>query len=51
MTRLGILLSGRGSNFLAIADSVADGRLDAKSRWCSPTVSKRQALRSRESVV
>ncbi len=27
--RLGILLSGRGSNFLAIADAVAEGRLDA----------------------
>jgi len=25
--RLGILLSGRGSNFLAIADSVAAGRI------------------------
>jgi phosphoribosylglycinamide formyltransferase-1 len=28
--RLGILLSGRGSNFLAIADSIAAGRLDAE---------------------
>ena len=28
--RLGILLSGRGSNFLAIADAVAAGRLDAE---------------------
>ncbi len=28
--RLGILLSGRGSNFLAIADSIAQGRLDAQ---------------------
>jgi phosphoribosylglycinamide formyltransferase-1 len=28
--RLGILLSGRGSNFAAIADSVAAGRLDAE---------------------
>lgn len=27
MKRLGILLSGRGSNFLAIADSVASGRI------------------------
>jgi len=27
MTRLGILLSGRGSNFLAIADAIAAGRL------------------------
>src|SRR5580658_6933971 len=26
-TRLGILLSGRGSNFLAIADSIREGRL------------------------
>src|SRR5580704_2173171 len=29
MRRLGILLSGRGSNFLAIADAVAGGKLDA----------------------
>jgi phosphoribosylglycinamide formyltransferase 1 len=28
--RLAILLSGRGSNFLAIADSIAAGRLDAE---------------------
>jgi len=28
--RLGILLSGRGSNFTAIADSIAAGRLDAE---------------------
>jgi phosphoribosylglycinamide formyltransferase 1 len=28
--KLGILLSGRGSNFLAIADSVAAGRIDAE---------------------
>src|SRR5579862_1705255 len=28
--RLGILLSGRGSNFAAIADSIAKGRLDAE---------------------
>lgn len=28
--RLGILLSGRGSNFLAIAESIASGRLDAE---------------------
>ena len=26
-TRLGILLSGRGSNFLAIAQSIREGRL------------------------
>ena len=30
MKRLGILLSGRGSNFLAIADSIAQGRLHAE---------------------
>ncbi len=30
MKRLGILLSGRGSNFEAIADNVAAGRLEAK---------------------
>ena len=30
MRRLGILISGRGSNFLAIADSIAQGRLDAE---------------------
>ena len=29
MKRIGILLSGRGSNFEAIADSVAAGRIDA----------------------
>src|SRR5438105_13012529 len=29
-TQLGILLSGRGSNFLAIADSVAAGRIHAE---------------------
>jgi phosphoribosylglycinamide formyltransferase 1 len=28
--RLGILLSGRGSNFIAIADSIAAGQLDAE---------------------
>lgn len=30
MKRLGILLSGRGSNFLAIADSIAEGRIQAE---------------------
>jgi phosphoribosylglycinamide formyltransferase-1 len=30
MNRLGILLSGRGSNFEAIASSIAEGRLDAE---------------------
>jgi phosphoribosylglycinamide formyltransferase 1 len=29
MRRLGILISGRGSNFLAIADAIAAGKLDA----------------------
>jgi len=28
--RLGILISGRGSNFLAIADSITSGKLDAE---------------------
>jgi phosphoribosylglycinamide formyltransferase 1 len=30
MKRLGILISGRGSNFLAIADSIEAGRLEAE---------------------
>jgi phosphoribosylglycinamide formyltransferase-1 len=30
MTKLGILLSGRGSNFEAIANSIAEGRLQAE---------------------
>jgi phosphoribosylglycinamide formyltransferase-1 len=30
MTQLGILLSGRGSNFLAIADNIASGKLRAQ---------------------
>ena len=30
MKRLGVLLSGRGSNFEAIADNIASGRLDAE---------------------
>lgn len=30
MTRLGILISGRGSNFLAIADNIASGKLKAE---------------------
>ena len=30
MKRLGILLSGRGSNFEAIADNVAAGKIDAE---------------------
>lgn len=31
MRRLGILLSGRGSNFEAIADNIAKGRIDAET--------------------
>ena len=30
MTRLGILLSGRGSNFVAIANNIASGKLNAE---------------------
>lgn len=30
MKRLGVLISGRGSNFLAIADSIEQGKLDAE---------------------
>src|SRR6478672_3666324 len=30
MKRLGILLSGRGSNFIAIADNIASGKLKAE---------------------
>ena len=30
MKRLGILISGRGSNFLAIADAIASGKLNAE---------------------
>jgi phosphoribosylglycinamide formyltransferase-1 len=30
MSKLGILLSGRGSNFLAIADAIESGKLDAR---------------------
>ena len=30
MTRLGILLSGRGSNFVAIADNISNGKLMAE---------------------
>ncbi len=30
MMKLGILISGRGSNFLAIADNIAGGKLDAE---------------------
>jgi len=30
MRRIGILLSGRGSNFAAIARNIAEGKLDAE---------------------
>ena len=30
MKRLGVLISGRGSNFEAIADNIAAGKLDAE---------------------
>ena len=30
MTRLGILISGRGSNFVAIADNIRSGKLKAE---------------------
>jgi len=30
MTRIGVLASGRGSNFQSIADAVADGRIDGR---------------------
>lgn len=50
MTKLGILLSGRGSNFLAIAESIRLGRLDAEialvvsNRADAPGISAAQAL-------
>lgn len=45
MKRLGILLSGRGSNFEAIADSVAAGRIDAE---IAAVISNRAAARGIE---
>lgn len=45
MKRLGILLSGRGSNFEAIADSVAAGRIDAE---IASVISNRPAARGLE---
>lgn len=51
MKRIGILLSGRGSNFLAIADRIANGELDAEiavvisNRASAPGL---QAARERE---
>lgn len=43
--RLGILLSGRGSNFEAIADGIDDGRLDA---WIAIVISNRPEARGLE---
>ena len=50
MTKLGVLLSGRGSNFLAIAESIRLGRLDAEialvlsNRPDAPGIAAAQAL-------
>jgi phosphoribosylglycinamide formyltransferase-1 len=50
MTRLGILLSGRGSNFLAIANNIASGKLKAEialvlsNREDAPGIASAQAL-------
>src|SRR5215471_7222014 len=43
--RLGILISGRGSNFAAIADSIAEGRLDAAIAVVISNRSEAQGLR------
>ncbi len=45
MKRLGILLSGRGSNFEAIADSIAGGRIQAE---IAAVISNRPAARGLE---
>jgi phosphoribosylglycinamide formyltransferase 1 len=45
LKRLGILLSGRGSNFEAIADNVAAGRLEAE---IAAVISNRQEARGLE---
>jgi phosphoribosylglycinamide formyltransferase-1 len=47
MKRLGILLSGRGSNFEAIADNVAAGRIDAS---IAVVISNRPAARGLETA-
>ena len=44
MKRLGILLSGRGSNFLAIADSIAEGKLDAEIAVVISNIAEAQGL-------
>ena len=46
MKRLGILLSGRGSNFEAIADNVAAGRIDAAIAIVSSTRAEAPGLAS-----
>jgi len=43
--RLGILISGRGSNFAAIADSIGEGRLDAAIAVVISNRSEAQGLR------
>jgi phosphoribosylglycinamide formyltransferase-1 len=45
LKRLGILLSGRGSNFEAIADNVASGRLEAE---IAAVISNREGARGLE---
>ncbi len=47
MKRLGILLSGRGSNFEAIAENVSAGRIDAE---IAVVISNREAARGLESA-
>jgi phosphoribosylglycinamide formyltransferase-1 len=47
MKRLGILLSGRGSNFEAIADNIAAGRIDAE---IAAVISNRPDARGLESA-
>ena len=48
MKRLGILISGRGSNFEAIADKVATGELDAE---IAVVISNRAAARGLETAL
>lgn len=47
MTRLGVLISGRGSNFEAIAESVASGKIDAE---IAVVLSNRTAARGLETA-
>ena len=48
MKRLGILISGRGSNFEAIADNVANGELDAE---IAAVISNRAQARGLETAL